>query len=224
MNISIFDVTGPIMVGPSSSHTAGAAKLARTAALIAQKPFTKVKFHLHGSFLKTGLGHGTHQALLAGALGLKADDEKLPEAYLLAEAANISYEFDEIDLPDNHENSAQIVFYHTDNTISTFVGSSIGGGRIVITKIDDTPVEITAEMPTILVSQLDKPGVISEISQILAQNNINIAIMRVSRVAKGDTASTVIETDSHIEPHIAEKLNSIANVLSVKIIDINGEF
>lgn len=222
MNISIFDVCGPVMIGPSSSHTAGAAKLAKTAALIAAKPFNKVCFQLHGSFAKTGDGHGTKEALLAGAMGFDADDERIAKAFEIAKSKDLQYSFSEIELAECHENTAKITFYHTDETIAQITGSSIGGGRILITRLEDMPVEITAESPTIIISQHDKPGVVSEISRILAENKINIAVMRVSRVAKGDIANTVIETDNHIPQNAVSALCKAANVLWVKVIDVTG--
>ena len=153
MNISIFDVIGPIMVGPSSSHTAGAARLAKIANDICYKPFYKVTFGLHGSFAETGLGHGTDKALLAGTLGFLADDERLKDAYEYARLQGIKYEFYETDLGDVHENTCLITFYNTDGTKSEVQGSSIGGGRILITKLDGADTEITAEQPTIVIDR-----------------------------------------------------------------------
>lgn len=222
MNISIFDVCGPVMIGPSSSHTAGAAKLAKTAALIASKPFNRVLFCLHGSFAKTGDGHGTKEALLAGAMGFDADDERISKAFEIAKHKNLTYEYREIELSECHENTAQITFFHLDNTKTQITGSSIGGGRILITRLDEMPVEITAESPTIIINQQDKTGVVSEISRILAENKINIAVMRVSRVAKGDIANTVIETDNHIPQNAVSALCKASNVLWVKVIDVTG--
>lgn len=222
MNISIFDVCGPVMIGPSSSHTAGAAKLSKTAALIASKPFNKVLFQLHGSLAKTGDGHGTKEALLAGVMGFDADDSNISNAFSIAKNRGLIYDFTEVELSECHENTARIIFYHIDNTITNITGSSIGGGRILITRLEEMPVEITVESPTIIISQLDKTGVVSEISRILAENKINIAVMRVSRVAKGDIANTVIETDNHIPHEAITALERATNVLWVKVIDVTG--
>ena len=146
MNLSIFEVLGPVMIGPSSSHTAGAAKLARVAAMIAAKPFDKVEFALHGSFLKTGQGHGTRLALLAGALGLAEDDEGLKTAETLAQERGVAYSFTEAELEDAHENTACITFFHTDGSESRITGCSIGGGRIRITG----PKPVVAQMREVL--------------------------------------------------------------------------
>ncbi|HOP70666.1 MAG TPA: L-serine ammonia-lyase, iron-sulfur-dependent subunit beta [Bacillota bacterium] len=218
MNLSIFDVIGPIMIGPSSSHTAGAVKLARVAARIAGKPFKHVEFGLHGSFAKTGKGHGTHLALLAGVLGLTEEDERIKCSPGIAEARGITYKFYEVDLDDVHENTAVITFTHDDDTTTEIVGCSTGGGRILITRIIGVEVEVTAERPTIIMQQIDRPGVIAGISRILAENNINIGVMRFSRVAKRDVATSVLETDEKIPPEVVEKLAALDDVLMVRVI------
>lgn len=218
MNLSIFDVIGPIMIGPSSSHTAGAVKLARVAALIAAKPFTHVDFALHGSFAKTGVGHGTKLALLAGVLGITKDDERIKRSPAIAQERGITYNFSEVELDDVHENTAMITFTHEDSTKNTIIGCSVGGGRIVITKINEVAVELAPEQPTLVIQQRDEQGVISQVSQVLADNNINIAIMRVSRRAKRDVATTVIETDDRIPPQVAQQLSALDVVHSVRVI------
>ena len=218
MNISIFDVIGPIMVGPSSSHTAGAVKLAGTAAQIAEKPFTRVHFALHGSFAKTGKGHGTHLALLAGVLGIKKDDEAIKQSPAIANARGIAYSFSEIELLDVHENSVLFTFSHDDGSESKIIGCSIGGGRILVTSIDGVPVELAAEQPTLVIQQRDERGAISGISRVLAAHNNNIAVMRVTRRAKRGVATTVIESDEPITADIVKDLLALEAVLSVRVI------
>lgn len=219
MNISLFEILGPVMIGPSSSHTAGAARLARVAACIAARPFTRVDYVLHGSFATTGLGHGTDKALLAGALGIAEDDERLRSAYALAKQRGVAYSFTREELADCHENTVRITFTHTDGTCTTVQGASIGGGRICITHINGLQTQIYAEHPTLLLTQHDKPGVVEEVSRLLAANQINIATMRVNRVAKGELATTVIETDGAIPPALAAELTKADNVQSVCIIN-----
>ena len=221
MNLSLFEVLGPVMIGPSSSHTAGAARLGRAARMIAAKPFYEVRFGLHGSFAKTGKGHGTYEALLAGALGLKEDNEQLKTAFEIAKEKNIKYVFHELELADVHENTVQIQFFHTDGTTSEIEGSSIGGGRIEITQIDGAAAGFSAEAPTLLIIQNDVKGVVSEISKALADENINIGIMRVSRLARGHQATTVIETDSTVPLTVKERLEQVENILSVRIVDLS---
>lgn len=218
MNISIFEVIGPIMIGPSSSHTAGAVKLARVAAQIAAKPFTHVAFALHGSFAKTGIGHGTNLALLAGVLGINKDDDRIKRSPEIAAARSITYDFSDVELDDVHENTAAVTFTHTDSSKSTIIGCSIGGGRIIITNIDGVNVEVAAEQPTIVIQHHDRQGVISRISQVLANYSLNIGVMRLSRTAKRHLATAVIETDDQIPPAVAEQLASLDAVLSVRVI------
>ena len=221
MDVSLFEVLGPVMIGPSSSHTAGAARLGRAARMIAGKPFVKVEFGLHGSFAKTGRGHGTHKALLAGALGLHEEDERLRDAFELAQQAEVDYNFYELELPDAHENSARITFFHTDGTLSEIEGSSIGGGRIRITSIDGTAAGFSAEAPTLLITQRDVQGVVSGITGQLAAAGLNIGVMRVSRKGRGETATTIIETDSPVPSAVADSLRRLPEVLSVRVVDLN---
>lgn len=220
LNISIFDVTGPVMIGPSSSHTAGAARLAYVAAAIAPDGFWQVKFGLAGSFAKTGRGHGTDKALLAGALGLSPDDTGIRDAYALAKARGISYDFETIELPDSHENSARITFLYEGGETFYVEGSSIGGGCILVTNLNGLAAEFSAESPTLITMQYDRQGVVSAITQLLAEQNINIGVMRVNRTARGDVASTVIETDAPVPETIVRALKSTPNIIRVCAVSV----
>lgn len=219
MDISVFQVTGPIMTGPSSSHTAGAARLARIARIIADVTDTtqllRVTFGLHGSFAQTYKGHGTDKALVAGVLGFAEDDDRIATAFELAAVENLAYEFYEEELDGMHENSVKITFFKNDKSVREIIGSSIGGGRILICSIDGFQTEFNAETNTLIIRQKDVPGVVSEVSGILAKNNINIALMKLSRKERGGEACCLIETDSKLDEHITEKLVAQANVLSV---------
>ena len=219
MDISIFDVLGPVMIGPSSSHTAGAAKLARIAAKIAGEGFVKVLFELHGSFEKTGKGHGTEKALLAGAMGIREDDERIREAFAIAKRDQFCYEFQKADLSGYHENTVRLTFFYEDGKKRVIIGSSIGGGRILIHKIAGMQAGITAERPTLLIQQRDVKGVINEISGVLVKQGLNIGIMQLTRQEKGKVASTVIEMDQEIPPEVEEQLKRQANILAVTIIN-----
>ena len=220
MNISLFEVLGPVMIGPSSSHTAGAAKLARVARIIAEHPFHRVTFGLYGSFAKTGVGHGTRQALLAGAMGFQEDDERIKNIEPLAAEAGMEYEFYDVELDDAHENTAVITFYRDDGEKTQVTGCSVGGGRIKITDIDGLAANLRAEAPTLLITQNDKPGVVGAVSGLLAEGGLNIAVMRVSRVAKGDIANCVIETDGRIGDELVRRIRQLPNVRSVRAINI----
>ncbi len=223
MNISLLDVVGPVMIGPSSSHTAGAAKLAKTARLIYDKPFKKVRFGLGGSFASTYRGHFTDYALVAGALGMSEDDERLGQSFEIAEKEGVEFVFYPTEIPSVYENTARITFV-AENGDEFFVeGASLGGGRILITNINGLVCELNATMPTVIVQQQDVKGVVSDVSTILAFNNINIGVMKVSRTSRGDKAFCVIECDDIIPENVIEELRQVNNVLSVVVVNIKGE-
>lgn len=214
---SVFDILGPVMIGPSSSHTAGAARIGKLAATIYANPITNVSFYLHGSFAQTYRGHGTDKALLAGILGMETYDENLRDALSIATKKGISYEFIPTDLGNVHENTVKIVFTNPDQDPFYVTASSIGGGSIEIIDINGCASSLSGVNPAILVRQYDKSGVISHITALLAENNINIAIMKVTRNKKGDLASTIIETDDAISQNIADKLETIENIIKVTV-------
>lgn len=218
MDISIFKVVGPVMIGPSSSHTAGAARLSRAARLIAGGAFSHVSFGLHGSFAKTAQGHGTDRALVAGALGLFEDDERLADAFSLAKKAGIGWDFYETDLGAVHSNSVKMTFSMADGGTQEVVGSSVGGGQIVIVRINGFDTELSAQSNTLVISQYDRPGVISAVTQVLAQSGINIAVMKVSRKLKGERAFCVIETDDEIPRQAVERIRALDNVVTAQAV------
>ena len=217
MELSLFDVVGPVMIGPSSSHTAGAARLARVARQIAGE-FTRVSFGLHGSFAKTGWGHGTDRALVAGALGLSEQDERLRTSFEMARAVGLEFDFYTAELDVPHENAVKMTFTAADGSQLDVVGASLGGGRIVITRIGEYPAEITADAPTLVIVQNDRKGMVSRVSRILAAHDINIGVMRLSRTARGEVACCVIETDGELPGGILEEIRSVPGVLSARAI------
>lgn len=219
MDISILDVIGPVMIGPSSSHTAGAARLSRTAAAIVGKRFHKVVFGLHGSFAKTYKGHGTDIALLAGALGIRENDERIPKAFALAQHCGLDYSFEEIELEGVHENSVRMTFYCDDGDVQQITGSSIGGGQINICRINDFETEFDANSAALIINHRDEKGVISQITGILSDADINIAVMKLSRRSKGDMAFCVIETDSVITEDVVCRIKKIDAAWHVKALN-----
>ena len=223
MNISLLDVVGPVMIGPSSSHTAGAAKLAKTARLIYDKPFKKVRFGLGGSFASTYRGHFTDFALVAGALGMSEDDENLAHSFEIAQQQGVEFVFYPTEIPSNYENTARITFVDEVGEEFFVEGASLGGGRILVTNINGLACELTATTPTVIVSQQDVKGVVSDVSTILAFNNINIGVMKVSRTSRGDKAFCVIECDDIIPENVINELRQVNNVLSVVVVNIKGE-
>lgn len=219
MSVSIFQVAGPIMIGPSSSHTAGAARLGRIAAKLVDD-FDFVSFGLHGSFAKTGKGHGTDKALLAGVMGIREDDEALSNSYAIANEAKIRYEFHYLEIPGVHENSVRIAFFKNDELKCKVEGSSLGGGEVRISSIDDYEVQLSGNLPTIFIRQKDKRGVISHITTVLADSCINIATMKVSRKNRREEATCVIEVDDVIEEEVIKKIENNPNIYAVKFIKL----
>lgn len=219
MSVSIFQVAGPIMIGPSSSHTAGAARLGRIAAKLVDD-FDFVSFGLHGSFAKTGKGHGTDKALLAGVMGIREDDEAIADAYSIADKSNLGYEFHDVERPGIHENSVRIAFYKKDELLCKVDGSSLGGGEVLISRIDGYEVELSGNLPTIFIRQQDKRGVLSHITTVLAEGGINIATMKVSRKNRSEEATCVIQVDDVIEEELLKKIENNPNIFSVKFIKL----
>jgi L-serine dehydratase len=217
---SIFDVIGPIMIGPSSSHTAGAARLGKVARIIGGENIKEVDFFLHGSFGKTYKGHGTDKALVAGILGMDPWDENLRHSFTIAEKKGIKYQFIEKDLGDVHPNTVRFILRKENDEMVVIMGSSIGGGNIVITEIDGIPMEFTGSYPTIITVHRDMPGVITQITNTISNENINIAQMKVFREKKGGKAIMIIETDSEINNDIIDSIGKVEAVDGVKIINM----
>lgn len=222
----IFDIIGPVMIGPSSSHTAGAARLAKVARMIAGGKVSKVDFLLHGSFAKTYKGHGTDKALVAGIQNMDPWDETLRDSFEIANKNKIEYKLLETDLGDVHPNTVKFIITKEDGSVTQVTGSSIGGGNIIISDIDGQKVEFTGEHPTLLTQHKDLPGVISKISSILYEEDINIASMKVYRNGKGKVATMALETDSILSEKVMNLVGEISEIVSVKFINpvVEGAF
>ena len=219
MAVSLFDVIGPVMVGPSSSHTAGAVRLGNIARRICQTQPRRVEFYLHGSFARTYLGHGTGKALVGGILGLLPDDERLRDSYQLALQNGLEYAFFAEDLGDVHPNTVRIVSFIPGGSRSEMVGPSTGGGKVLVTRVNGMDVRFTGQYPTIITRHQDQPGIVAHISGILAKHMINIAFLEVFRSARGGLASMVIETDQNVSPEIVQELTRLEGVQEVLFID-----
>lgn len=219
MEYSIFDIIGPVMIGPSSSHTAGAAKIGYIAREIFGRDVSNVRFTLHGSFAKTYLGHGTDKALLSGVMGFLPDDERLRNAYQIAEQKGIKYKFDSKDLGEVHPNTVKIGMLSDDNHEMTVIGSSVGGGKVKIIRINDFDVDFNGEYTTLITKHLDRPGVMASITSMLAKNRVNIAFMKLYRHAKGDYARLILESDEKIDNCVIEDIKNMDYVDDVTKID-----
>lgn len=206
--MNLFDIIGPVMIGPSSSHTAGAAKLGKLARNIYEGRFDKAEITLYNSFSKTGKGHGTDKAIVAGILGMSPDDENLKNALVIAKEAgiDIGFKFKDDDR-EAHPNTAKIQLFGEGSKMS-ITGCSLGGGRVMIQDIDGFKTEFTGEYNTIIAIQNDKPGIVAYVTSYLAQKNINIAQMKLSRKSRGDIALMIIETDEIPPKSIKENLKN----------------
>jgi L-serine dehydratase len=215
---SAFDIIGPAMIGPSSSHTAGAARLGKVAKLIAGDKIKSVRFLLHGSFAKTYRGHGTDRALVAGILGMDPWDERLKDSLIIAEDQELDYKFVEADLGDMHPNSVKFIITKEDKTVVEVVGSSIGGGNISITEIDGEPLEFTGAYPTLIIKHEDVPGMVSNVTALMSKIDINIAFMKVYRSSKGEMATMIFETDNILPEHVIGEISQISHIKSIRVI------
>ena len=199
MTMSALEVLGPIMVGPSSSHTAGALRIALAARSLAPDPLVRVEFWLYNSFSHTHRGHGTDQALVAGMLGCAPDDKRVRDSFAIAKEHGLA--FDVIEKGDDeslHPNTVEVHMYGPDTAHVAVIGESIGGGRIRISGVNGAHVRMAGDMPTIFVSHHDTPGVLAALTAVLAQQHINVATMRTFRAARGGVAYTIFEIDEEI--------------------------
>jgi L-serine dehydratase len=216
--VSILDIIGPVMVGPSSSHTAGACRIGLFArGLVSGQPDT-ARIELHGSFARTGSGHGTDRAIVGGLMGFFPDDERLRESLDLAEKAGLTFSFVNSKLRgDHHPNTTRISLERAEQH-AVVTGSSLGAGRILITEIDGFSVEVTGAFPTLVFVAQDVPGIISAVSTALARQGDNIATMKVSRRQKGGDAIHIYELDQPASPQAMEVIRAIPAVSMIRSI------
>ncbi len=217
-NVGVFDVLGPIMIGPSSSHTAGAARLGKMASMIVGKEIKEVNFLLHGSFGQTYKGHGTDRALVAGILKMDADDRKLKDALELAKKKGIQIRFTPTDLGQVHPNTVEFLITDVDGGQWKIQGSSIGGGLVEINLINEYQVHLTGERPTLITSHKDIPGTVAKISEILYEGNMNIATMTLARSQRGLDATMTIEVDGDITEKIVSQIRRVEGIKRVIVI------
>jgi L-serine dehydratase len=216
--VSILDVMGPVMVGPSSSHTAGTARLGRVAREVLDEDPTDVRFFLHPPLAATYRGHGSDFALTGGAIGLNVDDPRIPEALRIAESMGVNVQFSEEDLGDVHPNTVRIEIKGKTRE-AEIVGSSIGGGVIEVFKINGFSTRFKGDSPTLLLFYRDRPGMISEVTKIIADEGINIASLACSRKQRGKEAFMQIDVDSPLSREALQRIGSIPDVDEAKYLD-----
>jgi len=207
--VSLLDIIGPIMVGPSSSHTAGACRLGLLArALVGGTPQT-ARIELHGSFARTGEGHGTDKAIAGGLMGFRPDDERLRTALEIAEHEHLDYRFEKTTISDDaHPNTVRMSL-ERDGRSSVMTGSSLGAGRVLVTEIDGYPVEVTGNYDTVVLVAEDVRGSVARIAGILAEHGLNIATLRLSRKQRGGDAFMVIEIDEPPTEAVRDEIRAL---------------
>lgn len=209
----VFDIVGPVMIGPSSSHTAGAARLGLMAGKILGEKAVKAEILLHGSFAQTYRGHGTDKALIGGIMGFEPEDGRLREALEIAQENGLEYSFRPVDIPEAHPNTAVLILTGEKGRQVRVEGASIGGGNIRISRIGDFEVYLTGKYPALVIVHKDRPGVINMVTTVLARYKINIAYMKVSRKIRGQEAMMILETDEELSTEVVEACSEIPRIL-----------
>ena len=217
--ISVFDVLGPNMIGPSSPHTAGAAAISFLARKMIAPPIVKVEFTLYGSFAKTYHGHGTDRELLGGIMGFSADDTRIRDSFAIATERGLAYSFTPNETEtDIYPNTVDIRMENEAGQVMTVRGESLGGGKVRIVGINGVAVDFSGEYNALIVVQRDKPGVVAHITKILSERGVNIAFMRLFREGKGHKAYTIVESDQHLPEGVAQLLLENNNINDVRIV------
>lgn len=214
---TVFDIIGPVMIGPSSSHTAGAARIGRAARTIFGREPQKVTITLYGSFAKTYRGHGTDIALAGGLMNFDTFDQRIPQALEIAKEKGIEIHFVESDEEAEHPNTARLCLEDEKGSIEV-VGISIGGGKMEIIELNQFELKLSGNDPALLVLHEDRFGAIAQVATILAHHEINIGFMQVSRKEKGSTALMSIETDQQVKEEVQEEIRKLSGMLAVTVL------
>lgn len=219
--MNLFDILGPVMVGPSSSHTAGAVRIGYIARELLQDEIASADIYLHGSFATTGKGHGTDKALIAGLLGMKPDDIRIPNSFMVAGKQGLRFTFQTKNIKDAHPNTALLMLTGKSGRTLEVQTASIGGGRIMIQKLDGIEVNFSSEKPTLIVHNLDQPGHVAEVTSMLSHKSVNIATMQLYRDKRGGYAVMVLETDQPVPAESIKWLEHLEGI--IKVTYFNGE-
>ena len=221
--MNLLDIVGPVMVGPSSSHTAGAVKIGLISRKLMGEKITNADIYFHGSFLSTGKGHGTDRAILAGLLGYGVDDPVIPHSFEAAEKEGLHYSIKGIDLGEVHPNSVKMLLTGTSGKELEIVAASIGGGRIQICELDGLTANFSGDYPTLIVHNVDQPGHVTEVTSMLAHKSVNIATMQLYRKSRGGDAVMVIECDQEVPVEASRWLAHLEGIVKVTYLSIAGE-
>jgi L-serine dehydratase len=219
--MNLFDIVGPTMVGPSSSHTAGAVRIGNACRKLLGEAVQHADIYFHGSFWATGKGHGTDKAIIAGLLGMAVDDENIPHSFEIAVKKGLEFSFSEIDLGEVHPNTVKLILKGVNGKELEVVAASVGGGRINVSEIDGQVADFSGEYPTLIIYNQDKPGLVAKVSDMLQNRSINIATMQLHRSGRGGIAVMVIETDQEVWPVALESLRAMDGVDKVTYYSLN---
>lgn len=217
--MDLFDILGPVMVGPSSSHTAGAVRIGLMARTLLGAPPVEAAIHLHGSFAETGPGHGTDRALVAGLLGMQPDDLRIPRAAREAEKAGLTVTIDTVDLREAHPNTAVLSVRSAEGKRLEIQACSLGGGRIMVNKLDGIEVNFNGTYNTLVIRNLDYYSSEAAVTTILSQFRINIANMSMYRHKRGGESLMIIEVDQHIKPEQVSFIGQLPGIVSLTYYD-----
>lgn len=213
--MDLFDLIGPVMIGPSSSHTAGAARIGLTARLLLGEYIVRADIGLHGSFAKTYHGHGTDRAIVGGLLGMAVDDERLRNSLELARSCGLNVYFHSINIRGAHPNTVRLTITGSSGAMLTMEAASVGGGNIEVHRLDGLQVNFTGKENTLIIRHLDTPGAIAKVTGELAQRGLNIANMQGYRRQAGGDAMMIMELDGIPEEEVIQRIRELPDVQGV---------
>lgn len=222
--MNLFDILGPVMVGPSSSHTAGAVRIGRIARrLLGEGTPRRAVITLSGSFAATGRGHGTDRALVAGLLGMQPDDERIARSFFVAADKGMDFRFENANLRGEHPNTARLSLTGRSGRQLSLVASSLGGGRITVVELDGLRVRFSGDLPTLIVQNRDQPGHVSDVASMLASNGVNIATLQLYRDHPGGNAVMVIEIDKAVPQAGIDWLKRVEGINGVTFLNVEED-
>lgn len=213
--MNIFEILGPVMVGPSSSHTAGAVRIGYVCRKLMGEKIVTADIELYGSFLLTGKGHGTPQAIVAGLLGMTPDDARIPDSFEIAKAQGLKFTIGEAKLKEAHPNSVLLKLRGESGKELEVIGESLGGSIINIAQIDGLPANISGDYPTLIASNMDVPGMVAKVSEVLFEAEINIAQMHLYRASRGKNSVLIAECDQEIENKTLNDIRDLDGIMKV---------
>ncbi|MDR2343639.1 MAG: L-serine ammonia-lyase, iron-sulfur-dependent subunit beta [Spirochaetaceae bacterium] len=220
--MNVFDIIGPVMIGPSSSHTAGAVRIGRTGRMILGEDLRRADIGLAGSFALTYRGHGTDRALVAGLLGMKPDDERIRNSFSVAREYSLEFTISEVKIPRAHPNTARLHLFGFSGKECALRGASVGGGNILIQSVNGMETEFSGDADTLIIAHQDMPGMIAHVTSLMAEHGVNIGNFKLNRPHRGFQAVMTLEIDGNLEVSVVEGLRKLQHIDSVVYLPANG--